>query len=351
MTHYTPPHTGGIERVAASLVRGLRARGHELQWIASAQPERPGARDGVTRVASWNVLERRFSMPYPLWSPRAFAALAALVRWADVVHAHDCLYQGSVAAALLARRAGKPFVITQHVGYVPFGAVVDVAERIAYRTVGRFVLRRADAAVVVSRHVREHFPGIAFDYIPNGIDTHRFRDASRAERRGKTMLFVGRLVPKKGLLELLDAHERLAADGVELLVVGDGPLRGHVEGRRGVRHIASVVADAMPAVYASADVFVLPSRGEGLPLSVQEAMASGLPVVVSTDEAYRANLADAPGVRFASGGADVAAAVRELFATDVDREAIAQYAEERWSVEAFLDAYEALLQRTVEERS
>ncbi|HQT78275.1 MAG: hypothetical protein B7Z80_14750 [Rhodospirillales bacterium 20-64-7] len=123
-------------------------------------------------------------------------------------------------------------------------------------------------------------------YVPNGIDLDRF--ASDGTRRGGTEPVIGTVAalrPEKNLSRLLHAFARLPAG--RLVIVGDGPERVALESRAeslGVRHrveFAGHRADTA-ACYASFDIFALTSDTEQMPLSVIEAMASGLPVV-STD--------------------------------------------------------------------
>src|SRR5262245_54197821 len=124
-----PPHMGGIERVAQSLVDGLTRRGHSVRWVSSATPAAPGAHGGSVRVPAWNGLGERLGVPFPVWSPAALATLEREVAHADLVHVHDCLYMGSAAAAAFCKRHCKPLLLTQHVGYVPFGRALDLVQR------------------------------------------------------------------------------------------------------------------------------------------------------------------------------------------------------------------------------
>src|SRR5437762_2422194 len=95
VTHYMPPHTGGIEQVAALLSRIYADAGHQVRWVASADPERPGqeAREGLelVRLRALNTLETRFGMPFPIPLPGEYAEIDRAVRAADVIHLHDCL--------------------------------------------------------------------------------------------------------------------------------------------------------------------------------------------------------------------------------------------------------------------
>jgi glycosyltransferase involved in cell wall biosynthesis len=356
VTHYMPPHDGGIERVARAISDGLRARGHEVRWIASAVPAKAGD-DGVyTRVRSINTLEDRLGVPYPLWSPIAFARLGALVAGADVVHAHDCLYQGSAGAAIACRAFGVPLVITQHVGEVPFGPLLDRVQWAAYATLGRSVLRSADRVVVVAAQVGEWCASVAnvsAELVPNGVSA-RFAPASREAREeararweipqgARVVLFVGRLVPKKGIATVVEAQRTLAEEGVLLLAVGDGPLASELAHAPNLLRYPRVPAESMPDFYAAADVLFLPSRGEGLPLTVQEALCSGVPVVVSDDPAFGSNLGDLAGVAMCDSAPVSVGALRHWLDFPPSRESIASSARARWGTTAAVARYEAIL--------
>src|SRR4051794_27724208 len=119
VTHFYPAHRGGIEVVAGELARRLAAKGVQIAWAASdvdSSTQVPGA----VPMRTWNITERRLGFPYPLWSPASLSRLRSLIEWCDVVHLHDSLYLGNFLAARMARRAGKPIVVTQHIGEVPY---------------------------------------------------------------------------------------------------------------------------------------------------------------------------------------------------------------------------------------
>lgn len=117
VTHYMPPHIGGVELVAESLFKVYRESGLEVRWIASRVPrEAPASEESRIRVACWNGLESLLSVPLPVWGWAGIRELSRLVEWADVIHVHDCLYFGSAMAVLLARRARKQVVLSQHIG-------------------------------------------------------------------------------------------------------------------------------------------------------------------------------------------------------------------------------------------
>ena len=343
-----PPHRGGVERVAQQLSHWYSRAGHDVTWVATdGGGGSPTEHDGpveLVRIPAFNGLERWRGMPFPFPSPFGLRPLREAVRGADVVHLHDCLYLPILAADSAAHRAGVPTIVTQHVAMVAFGGPVEAALDRAYRTVGRRVLRRAAHVAFVNEGVRAWFaanvdPSLASEHIPNAVDLARFqpatRDARAAARRAfgvpdaaTVILFVGRLVAKKQLRELAAALARVDASW-HLLVVGDGPERSALVplGPR-VTHVADLPFARMPEAYAAAEVFALPSRDEGTPLTVLEAMAAGLPCVVSDDRAFD-ELAPCAGVVRASA-AELAAALGGLVA-DPPRRSEAGRAARDWA--------------------
>jgi glycosyltransferase involved in cell wall biosynthesis len=361
VSHYMPPHPGGIERVAETLYAAYRECGFAVRWLASDMPRGAPADDaGRLRVPAWNVLERRLGVPVPLWGPGGWRRLARLVRWADVVHVHDCLYPGSLAAAWLARRRGVPVLLTQHIGLVRYRSrLLTALAAAAYRTVGRAVLRRASAIALATPSAEQQIERLAADggprlRIPNGVDLERFRPPAPGERSaaraalglpaGPVVLFVGRLLEKKGVPVVIETARRRPA--VHFLVVGDGPLAGLVAAAGpNVTRLAAVPPAEMPRVYHAADASLLPSRGEGLPLSVQEAMACGVPVLVSADDAFSAGVAASGGGLAAPREAEAIAPLLDRLLAEPRAEAARRHAEARWSLTAMAQRYAGLVAR------
>ncbi len=365
VTPYMPPHHGGIERVAHSLFVAYRARGHDVAWVASRAPRQAPAREDTrVRVPCWNGLERWLGVPVPLWGPGGWRAVAALVARADVLHVHDCVYPSSAVACLLAARAGTPVLLSQHVGPIAYRlAPLNWAQRSAYATLGRAVLRRASRIVLATPAAEALVPAL-LDGLPdtacsvaNGIDLRRFAPASVDDRRRARLtlglageepvvLFVGRLVEKKGIDLVLEVAGRLA--DVRFLVVGDGPLAGRVaRAPANVRWRRAVPPDGMGECYRAADALLLPSHGEGLPVVVQEAMASALPVIVSATEDYAARLA-AEGVAVPTARTVDAISDAVRRAANGEAAAVAararRYAAAHWDADAMADRYLELLQ-------
>jgi glycosyltransferase involved in cell wall biosynthesis len=228
------------------------------------------------------------------------------------------------------------------------------------------VLLRASHVVLATptaeSYVRELLGGLPphASTFPIGIDTARFRPAEVAERAtsrarigltaaGPVVFFAGRLVEKKGVPLVLEVAAALP--DVRVLVAGDGPLRGMLRAApANVTWLQAVAADRMLDCYQAADAVLLPSSGEGLPLVVQEAMACGLPVVISADEIYADALAAAQACATAERAPrPMAAAVRAALGPGGAAlgERARAYAVAHWSVTTMVARYVELMERLV----
>lgn len=221
----------------------------------------------------------------------------------DVIHAHWLLPQGLVAAML--RRLpghGVPFVVTSH------GADLFALQGRLLQRIKRFVIRSSCAITVVSQamqeRTREIEPGAGNVSVqPMGVDLRdRFVPDPKTPRSEDELLFVGRLVEKKGLRHLLDVMPMVIAHrpGTRLRIAGFGPeagaLKDHVQalGIAGhVEFLGAVSQANLPDLYRRAAVFVAPfveadsGDQEGLGLVLVEALGCGCPVVVGDVPAVR----------------------------------------------------------------
>jgi glycosyltransferase involved in cell wall biosynthesis len=371
VTHFFPAHRGGVERMAGQLAERLAAQGiAQIDWHASDCDPPPPASPGLTVVpaSSCNILERVVGVPYPLWSPAALLRLARAVRSASVVHLHDCLYLPVLAAFAAARfgRRRRAVVVTQHIGHVPYrNPLLRALHAAANRLLGAWVLAGADQVIFESESVRAYFAQrVRFRSPPllieNGVDTEVFRPCSAAERAegrarlgippGKpVVLFIGRFVEKKGLEILRELTGRIG--DAHWLFAGWGPMDPAAWERPNVIVVRSPATAELSALYQAADLLVLPSVGEGFPLSVQEAMACGTPALVGADTA--AGCPEAGDVLLSErvGGADTAARwaarIQALLAAPGQLESlrprVAAFARSHWSWEQCVARYAALL--------
>ncbi len=367
---YFPPHVGGVEVVAQNQARCLAAAGHGVTVATTrtgpAAPDRE-ALDGyeVVRLPASNLLERRTGIPYPVVGPAFYRTLRRLCADSDVVHVHDVLYQPPQLAARLARRAGKPLVVTQNIGPVRHDRrLVRGVEALTRATAGRYVWRAARRVTahnqLVYEHLRAH--GVPADRIVrtgNGIDTAVFAPGSPRDPAGwrdrlglpagkPVVLFVGRLIQQKGYPELV------AAAGPEYHVVLAGPGTPPEQLPPGVSYAGPVPRDELVDLYRLADVFVHPSAGEVFPLVVQEAMACGVPVVTTDDPRYAGYRVDRDLIRLVPADRrSLRAAILAVLADPSLRRRMAGYGR-RFAVERFewrrnqsalLELYEGLESR------
>jgi glycosyltransferase involved in cell wall biosynthesis len=159
------------------------------------------------------------------------------------------------------------------------------------------------------------YDNVAFE--PHRLDRDqraRVRDRLGMPRNGWIVLYVGRLSAEKRPGWALDLADRLADEGVSLLIVGDGPLGGDVQSRLrrrpNVRWLRAVDRDRLAEIYGAADVLVVPSITEGVPLTLLEAVSAGLPVV-ATNVGGMVEFDGEPGIRLV-GSRDFEAFVRAV---------------------------------------
>jgi glycosyltransferase involved in cell wall biosynthesis len=289
------PHPGGLEVMVWNLASGL-ARRHDVVLVTSAYDGKRGVshEDGMTvhRLPAAHLTER-MGVPYPLPLGPGLATAWDDVKRATIVHAHGALYAQSVLARTVASRLKAPFVLTEHVGFVTYSsALLNVVQRAAWSAIGFPLVRGADAVVTYNARVHEQLgrdSGRHVHYVGNGVDVSRFQPRPAEERRalrrgfglpeeGVLALFAGRESEKKNLDVLLRAER----DGYTLVVCG---WQRNLAGRALV-DLGVVPYARMADLYACTDVMLHPASGEGFPLAVQEAVASGLPVVLLWDEGY-----------------------------------------------------------------
>ncbi|WP_230625766.1 glycosyltransferase [Cupriavidus necator] len=291
---------GGAEQQVAALARQYVALGHQVSVVSLLPGSDVALPEGVQTVML-AMRKTPVSLLAALTRVRRF-----VLQWRpDVVHAH--MIHANLFARMLTRLCPVPATICTAHSFFEGGAL----RMLAYRLTDRWT----DLTTHVSaegRHVMiesRAAPEQRIIVVPNGIDTARYRPDAQARSvaraalglRGdeQLVLNVGRLVWEKAQMDLIDAFAQLSpAPGTVLMIAGDGPLRdtlaqciaGHGLGGR-VRLLGR--RQDVPALLNAADLFVLSSRIEGMPLVVGEALACGCPLVAT----------DASGVAAMVGGA------------------------------------------------
>lgn len=274
-----PPDRGGIPVFLDTLLRSELAERHELHFLNVAHADTPeGGRLSVGNV-------RR--------TARDTVAVWRGARRSDVVHLHSALAPTVTVlrASMMAtagRLAGARVVVHAHGGNIETW-LTDPWRR----ALVRLAMAPADRVVAVwtagERALRAALGGAKVRLVDNGVRVEDFTPGEQA-RDVPRVLYVGLLTPRKGLLDLVEASRILTGRGVahELCLLGGTPDEGpaaEVPVRAAATGVARLLGtrprEEMAAAYADADVFCLPSWWEAMPLSVLEAMASGLPVVAT----------------------------------------------------------------------
>jgi glycosyltransferase involved in cell wall biosynthesis len=367
VSNYQPPHMGGIEFAAQSLKRCWEKDGHQVTWLTTDLPRggRPEAPDNV-RVPAWNFLEDRFQINSPLVHPSACSRIRRLVREHDAVNVHSLAPGLSTVALHAALRAGRPTVVTQHVGIIPLGSrFMSFVQEHFVCNAARWSVKRGAYITFVGAAVREWFlehsgiPESKVFMTPAGIDQDTYRfvdDKDRAAFRAKwkvdsaalNVLFVGRFYDKKGLPLIRDIAAR--CPNVRFTLVGNGPVNAAAWALPNVRIISAFVSnEELRELYGAHDLFIMPSYGEGWPAVVPQAMACGLACLVS-EECFQGYHRDTEKFLVRPRTVDAMSAVVMEAAQGAiplleDRQTLSEYATETWDWQRTSRVYVDLFRR------
>ena len=277
---------GGAERVVVDLAIGLQSSGSHSVVFLPAEGEGWLAR----QLAGSGVAIEYFRLDKPV-SPACARSLAAAFRRHRVAIAHSHEFSMAVYGASASWLAGGQHVITMHGSRY-------YARRLQRRAALRAAIALSAGTVAVSRQLADQMshdllvPRSHIAMIPNGVrhvptDGTKIRAELGLGAGHRLLVAVGNLYPVKGHVHLIDALALLAGrhPTTHLAICGRGDLesallaRAREHGLANV-HLLGLRAD-VTAVLAAADLFVLPSLSEGLPLALLEAMFAGCPIVAS----------------------------------------------------------------------
>lgn len=296
-----PPLGGGAGNATANIAREMARQGAQVLVVTSAFRGMPAHEESngfaIRRIPTIRRNEEKcaaWEMAVFMLSACLHVPLLARSFRPDAVIAFFGIPSGP-SAWLMRALLGVPYAVSLRGGDVPGFQPYDLARM--HRLTGwliRFLWRRAGAVVPNSEGLaalaRAFEPKLDFPIIPNGADTDLFSPRSGERTPGPVRLFFhGRVVYQKGLDALLAALGQLAPDlPWELHIAGDGPQRPELEAQAAALGIADRVIfrgwmrrPELSRVLRDMDLYVFPSRDEGMPNAVLEAMASGLPVVAT----------------------------------------------------------------------
>jgi D-inositol-3-phosphate glycosyltransferase len=302
VSSYLLPHCGGVEVLVDQEIQLLARQGHSVVVIGSnaGEGESPiyGADVEVIRIAAWNGLEQRFQVPWLVFSPRLAPLLLRYIRWCDVVHVHGFLSVGSLVALIFARYLNKRSILTEHIGLAWYSSRLKwLVQWLAIWLIGIFCVRMAKRSFAYHERVVALLQKLAgprgqIYYLPNPLQRSFLRPPNEQERLDArqalgwpkdrpTVLFVGRLVIRKGIDLLLQAKN--SEFDLVFCGPGDSTLLGDLQ-NKGITYLQPRSRRELVSLYHAADVLAVPSRSEGgLVLVAQEALLCGLPVLVGDD--------------------------------------------------------------------
>lgn len=284
-----PPHIGGVSSHTYLLSRELVKRGDEVYVLTYPHPDVKDT--GGVKVETAFAPNIKGLRGLFFFISSTFKLMSMVRRFnIELIHAHFLLPPGLIGVCV-GSLLGKKTAVTAH------GSDLMIqAKNPILRSLIKFVLKKADYVLVVNQTLNDKVLefGITQDKVyitPNAVDVEKFNPQKKELPSGVKMshdkpvlLFVGNLVFQKGVKYLLESKKLMKSDA-ELLIVGDGPLRQELEMKvqnDGIPDVVFVGARRdVEQIMPSADVFVLPSISEGFPITILEAMASGLPVVAT----------------------------------------------------------------------
>ncbi|MGH7550670.1 MAG: glycosyltransferase family 4 protein [Gemmatimonadota bacterium] len=299
-----PPLGGGGAPACAGLCEALVAAGHEVDVVTSAMDDLPAREEirGVDVHRTWCRRRRmHLTTPAELLTGLGPALRKALEltrkRRYHLSHCHFVVPSGLVSQQLHAR-TGLPYILTAHGSDVPgynpdrFG----IAHRLI-RPLWRRIIRSGRAVVTPSLFLRDliqDYIDVDAKVIPYGFTPP---PSPPGQERGNRILCVTRMFERKGVQHLIRAFADLGAEGWELQVAGDGPYlpQARLLAERlgvGVTFLGQVERHALPALYQSAKVFVLPSKRDNFPVVLLEALSAGCAIVTTTGSGCAEVVAD-----------------------------------------------------------
>lgn len=296
VSHYFYPFIGGVEEVAFQQAKTLVKMGYKVNVVTSniGAPRKGHEIEDlngimVYRVPANNFLYDHLDIPQPIFHPlKLYKILKKIVKEADIVHIHDRFYMSSIFATVIAKTFNKPIVLTIHKGSDYDSAfykfLFEINEKIAFYTV-----KNASKLVLVSEevgnYIKKRFKR-EYEVIPNAVDTNFFQPGDIERKNRFIVLFVGRFIHKKGIDTVIDIAKKFG--DIQFVCVGDGPRMPKIKKIIKEKSLQNILLkgnildkNKLRECYKNADVFIFPSeKGEGLPLVILEALASGLPVIV-----------------------------------------------------------------------
>ena len=363
--HLYPDVTGGMPYHVHAMSRDQVSRGHDVTVVTVSNEEDLPPREersGYEIIRCKPHLELLGNeISYDVWRHLKNEGNY------DVVHAHSHYYFSTNLAALRRRLSEVRLAITNH-GLYSQSAPRRIFMVYLY-SLGRATFNSADLVFCYTEEDKKRVLDLGVntpvEVVPNGVDTKRFTPegstSSLIRNEGFNVLFVGRLVKGKRPKDAIDAVSELSKDvDVKLYLCGNGPLRTDLKEyvtangwENTVEFLGELGYDKMPPLYRSADALLLTSEAEGVPRTVLEALASGLPVLTSDLEQVRSVIASDHSTVPVGDIEGFAEKLKELSMRPNDCEMFSNLnrIRERYSWEKTVDETTEVLERLVDDTS
>jgi glycosyltransferase involved in cell wall biosynthesis len=301
--YFYPQVGGGVEKVVYEISKRLTKMGCEVLVITLGNCRSNDVymveNIKVCRIPSIDlsrVLDLQLSFP------RSFREILHVTKTfsPDIIHAHNIFFTTSLGGVLIKQLHKQKFVVTAHLGDIQNLALVGqfkaFSARCYERSLGRIILASSDNVIAVSNSVQRHLvsigvPSERITVIPNGVDLEEFCPVINTNRDDDqiSVIFVGRLLPNKGLEYLIEAAKSVVSkrsSGIKFKIIGDGPHKAQFENlvkRNGLGDYFDFLGKIprVSDVLEDGGIFVRPSLTEGMPLTVLEAMSCKLPVIAT----------------------------------------------------------------------
>lgn len=290
---YYPPHLGGMENCVVQIAEKLVDKGYPVSvYTSDIGYSRSTAPDSKARVHYLKALEFAHT-PIML---TLFFRLLTLPRHV-LIHIHVSQAYSPEIVYLVSKLRRIPYIAHIHLDVDasgPFGFLLVTYKKLFLKR----VLQAAEKIICLSEPQKKliaakyRLPLESIVVIPNGVSEKYFIAEKKGENTVPHLLFVGRLAPQKNLSLLIGAVAQMQTN-VFLDIVGEGESRKDVEalirkyGLQNVKLHGKKTGEELIECYKLADIFVLPSFKEGFSLAMLEALAAGLPVIVSDSSEMR----------------------------------------------------------------